>query len=285
MACVFKNEKGEEIGKRINAYNLDPREVVIMPELNGRHDLPEIQTLIADILSKPDGKCIKGQTTPVIIRKDGTKPVLVAGHRRLRAILEINKKKLAPGGEQLPLLCSYMQLTPVEALAVAVTENRERSGVTPLDEAYCIKQYLRLGKDYEFIAIHGGFFPELSAYSNGHAAFPGATLDESRVKKAIAWVKRREKLLGLDEVAQKALSEGKIKPSAAEHLAELESSKQRDLIEKGSTTAKDIARASGKPEKITLKTVREELDGIISDWATKLPREVADLLEKLRDRI
>ena len=282
MATVFKDDKGNELGKRINAYNLDPRSVVIMPELNGRHDLPEIETLVADMLSKPDGHSIKGQTTPVIIRKDGTKPVLVAGHRRLRAILEINKHKLAPGGEQLPLLCSYMQLTEVEALTVAVTENRERAGVTPLDEAYCIKQFLRLGKDHEWIALNGGFFPGLKAEVKEDDKPTG------EFKKAIARVKKREKLLGLTPEAEKALSEGKIKPSAAEHLAELEAGKQRDLIEKGTTTAKDIRKAAGKSQKLSTKQVKEELDNAVSDGeirGQKIPKFILDWLQELRDKM
>ena len=229
MATVFKDSKGVEIGKRCNAYSIDPRQVVIYPELNGRHELPEIETLIADILSKPDGLSIKGQTTPVIIRRDGTRPVLVAGHRRLRAILEINKRKLT--SEPLSLLCSYMQLTEVEALAVAVTENRERVGITPIDEAYCVKQFLRLGKDYEWIALHGGFFPELVIkYANGVANGDGTEF-RAELKKATAWIKKREKLLKLTEEAQEAVTKGTMKVSAAEHLSELEAEKQRSLSE------------------------------------------------------
>jgi len=281
VATVFKDNKGNEIGKRCNAYSIDPRQVVIQPELNGRHDLPEIETLIADILSKPDGMSIKGQTTPVIIRRDGTRPVLVAGHRRLRAILEINKRKLTP--EPLSLLCSYMQLTEVEALAVAVTENRERAAITPMDEAFCIKQFLRLGKDHEWIALHGGFFPQLAGSSvkdNGAAT--------SELKRAIAWVKKREKLLGLTEEAQEAVSKGEIKVSAAEHLSTLEAEKQRALVKEGKTTNKDIQQASGKPSKLSLRELKDELDNIISDGeidGQKIPKFVIEKLCLLRDKI
>lgn len=273
MAVTFKDDKGIEIGKRVNSYNIDPRQVEINHLLNGRHELPEIETLIADMLSKPDGHSIKGQTTPVIIRKDGTKPVLVAGHRRLRAILEINKRKLLP--EPLPLLCSYMQLTEVEALAVAVTENRERARVTPIDEAFCVKQFLRLGKDHEWIARNGGFFPGL----NG---------DGVEVKKAIAWVKKREKLLGLTEEAQQEVAKGKIKPSAAEQLADLQAEKQRDLVAAGTTSAKEIRSASGKTIKLTTKQAKQELDDVISDGSVgevEIPKPVLNFLIKLRDRM
>jgi ParB-like nuclease domain len=268
-------------GTRTSEYRIDPREIVIKPELNGRHELPEIESLIADMLSKPDGHTYKGQTTPVIIRKDGTKPVLVAGHRRLRAVLEINKRKL--DGDQWMLRCSYMQLTEVEALAVAVTENRERAGISPLDEAYCIKQFLRLGKDHAWIALNGGFFPGLATKVFDDKV--GITKTHPELKKSIAWVKKREKLLGLVPEAEKALVAGKLKPSAAEHFAALESEKQRELVKSGKTSAKEIAKASGKPEKITMKSVRQELDDLISEFATSLPDLVNDRLCKLRDSI
>lgn len=243
---------------RTSEYRIDPREIKVMPELNGRHVLPEIDTLIKDMLSKPDGRTCKGQTTPVIIRRDGTTPVLVAGHRRLRAVMEINKRKLG-GGEPWLLRCSYMQLSEVEALSVAVTENRERCGVTPLDEAYCIKQFLRLGKDHDWIARNGGFFPGLDG--DGPAA-----------KKAIAWIKRREKLLGLTPEAEAALTAGKLKPTAAEHFASLEAEKQRSLLAQGEVTGASIRKAEGKTAKPGFGEVKAALRKIVETG--KLPNGV-----------
>jgi len=239
MAVTFSVD-----GSRTSEYRLDPRGIIVKPELNGRHILPEIESLIQDMLSMPDGHSIKGQTTPVIIRKDGDKPVLVAGHRRLRAVLEINKRKLTL--EPMLLRCSYMQLNEIEALAVAVTENRERVEIGPLDEAYCIKQFLRLGKDHQWIAQYGGFFPGLNP-ENGN------------MKKAIAWIKKREKLLGLTPEAEKALTEGKIKTTAAEHLAKLEADKQRELIESGNVSRETLDKANGKKRKATWKEIKTEI--------------------------
>ena len=123
-------------GSRTSEYRLPPEAIQVKPELNGRYKLPEIDSLVADMLSKPDGHSIKGQVTPVVIRKDGTQPVLVAGHRRYRAVQFINENNLA--GAPMLLRCVYTQANDVEALAIAVSENRERVGVEPLDEAYCI---------------------------------------------------------------------------------------------------------------------------------------------------
>ena len=79
----------------------------------------------------------------------------------------------------------------------------------------------------------------------------------------------------------------KVTYSAAEHLAELEVSKQRDLVEKGKTSAKDIRKAAGKTEKISVKQVKDELDSVIADYATVkgVPKELLDVLQSLRDRL
>jgi hypothetical protein len=182
------------------------------------------------------------------------------------------------------LLCVYLQVTKdVEALSIAVSENRDRVGMTLLDEAYCIKQFLRLGKDHEWIALYGGFFPKLIEKQTSD----DGGKSQKELKQAIGWVKKREKLLNLAPEAGKALIDGTLKPSAAEHLAELEVSKQRDLVEKGKVTAKDIRKAAGKVEKLSVKQVKNELDSVIADYATVkgVPKELLDVLQSLRDRL
>ena len=280
MATTFKDERGKEIGTRTNLFWFYPEELVLCPELNGRYKLPEIDTLVADMLSKPDGRSIKGQTTPCGIRKDGTRPTLVIGHRRYRAIQFINDNKLAPGGERLKVCCSVMQLTDAEALSVAITENTERKEIDAVDRAFCVKSFLRMQKDYVWIATLGGFFPGLKTTVDSKGKPTG------ELKKAIAQIKRWEKLLNLTEEARAKVSDGTITQTAAEHLSELEAKKQRELVAKGTTTIADIDKAAGKPEKFTLKAAREELDAIISDWATAkgVPKDLLDLLQKLRDR-
>ena len=278
MATTFKDEKGKEIGTRTNLFWFYPEEIDLCPDLNGRYRLPPIDSLVADMLSKPDGRSIKGQTTPCGIRKNGTRPVLVIGHRRYRAIKHINDHKLAPNGERLKVCCSVMQLTDAEALAVAITENTERKEIDLIDRAFCVKSFLRMQKDYIYIATLGGFFPGLKPTLDAK----GKPIGE--LKKAIAQIKRWEKLLGLTEEARAKVSDGTITQTAAEHLSELEAAKQRDLVSKGTTKISDIDKAAGKPEKFTLKSAREELDAIISEWATKMPKGLADALCALRDR-
>lgn len=74
MAVDFKVEC-----KRTSEYGFAPQDIVVKPKLNGRHELPNIQWLIDDILDK-------GQLQPCVIRNEAGKPVLVAGFSRWRAV-------------------------------------------------------------------------------------------------------------------------------------------------------------------------------------------------------
>src|SRR5437870_10614480 len=97
MAVEFKDK---ESYSRVNDYSFDPAALKINPKLNGRHDLPDIEWLIADIAKN-------GQLEPVPIRNDGGTRVLCAGFSRWRAIVEINKRKLTP--VPLRIRCSYFK--------------------------------------------------------------------------------------------------------------------------------------------------------------------------------
>ena len=94
--------------------------------------------------------------------------------------------------------------------------------------------------------------------------------------------------MGLTDEAQDAVSKGKIKLSAAEHLSELEAEKQRSLVKAGKTTNKDIQQASGKTLKLTTKQVKETLDNAVEDGeikGQKIPKFVLDWLMDIRDKI
>ena len=73
-------------GTRTSEYKFLPQYIEVAPEMNGRHELPDIQWIINSILRH-------GQLQPVTIRRTASKPVLVAGFSRWRAISEINKQK------------------------------------------------------------------------------------------------------------------------------------------------------------------------------------------------
>ncbi len=206
-------------GSRTSEYRFLPEHVEVDPDLNGRHELPDIQWIVESILTH-------GQLQPVTIRRTAGKPVLVAGFSRWRAVSEINKRKLAP--QPLELRCSYTQLNEQQAFLANIEENRVRNATTPMDDAYNIQ---RLVNVYQ-MTVEG----VAEAY-----------------RASVSWVKGRLTLIEAVPEVEKAIRSGKIKGPAAKAVAKLSKEHQRNLAkvaeEKGKVTAADVRRETGKPEK------------------------------------
>ena len=225
MAVSFKPEctRGSE-------YNFFPDQIKTNPSLNGRHDLPNIDWLIASILER-------GQDTPVIIRKDGDMPVLTSGYSRYRAVSHINKHKLAP--VKMRLRCVFRQEDERGGYLGNIAENHFRNQTTPLDDAYNIKTLInRYNMTEEEVA---GFY------------FPTAKTKEEQ-KDALKWVRDRSALAQLSKEAEQALKEGRLKLPAAKAIAKLSEEQQREAV-KGNAKVKAsaIREASGKPKPASLK--------------------------------
>jgi ParB/RepB/Spo0J family partition protein len=112
-----------------------PEQLVISPELNGRHDSPDIEPLIQSILQH-------GQLQLCLTRREGGKMVLAAGFNRWRAVSEINKRKLTP--EPLRLKCVYRELSEKQAFLANIAENQCRNATTPMDDAYNIQRLINV---------------------------------------------------------------------------------------------------------------------------------------------
>lgn len=169
---------------RTSEYRFLPEDITVKPDLNGRHDRPDIDWLIASILRE-------GQNTPVTIRNDGGKPVLVSGYSRWRAISKINKDKLAP--VKMQLRCTYVQCTEHEGFLANIAENRFRNETTEIDDAHNIKTLMN----------------RYNMTVDGVAAFyfPKAEASTDEMKKAVKWVNKRMALIGLTKSAAKAVTE------------------------------------------------------------------------------
>lgn len=193
--------------KRIDAYLAYPEDIAIVPELNGRTDKPDIEWLITDILAH-------GQHTPVIIRKDGLIPTLVAGFSRWRAVSEINKRNLAQG-MKIKLQCKLALCNEEEAFLLNISENRFRNPTTAIDDAHNIKRLLNIyGKTEEEVA--GIYFPTAKT--------------EGELKEAAKFVRDRIALLTLSPEAEEAIKSGRVKESAAKAIAKLSQAQQREVI-------------------------------------------------------
>jgi len=215
MAVQF----GKEIN-RTSEYRALPEHIVIRPALNGRHDLPDIEWLIQDILAN-------GQHTPVVVRKDGDRPVLCAGFSRYRAVSEINRRKLVTTPMQLR--CTYTQANEQEGFLLAISENHMRNALTDLDYAHNIKMLMKKWA--------------MTEEQVANVYFPGAA--DGKLKEAVKFVRQRAALINLSPEAEKAMADGRLKGSAARAIAKLSQAQQTELIKKQPEGAVKIKASGG----------------------------------------
>lgn len=192
--------------KRGSEYLIAPSEIEVNPDLNGRVDLPDIEWLIKDFKQR-------GQLQPILIRNNGGRAALVAGHSRWRAGIAVIERRLIP---DFKLRCVYFRGNEQDGFRANIAENRFRSATTALDDAHNIKLLTSWGQTIAEIA-------ELYRDSE-------------------AWVRARLKMTELTPEAQQAVKEGRLKPTAAAHLAKLSSEQQRKAVAgKGKVKGKDVA--------------------------------------------
>jgi ParB/RepB/Spo0J family partition protein len=235
-------------GSRTSEYRFSPEMLVVDPKMNGRYELPDIGWIVDSILRH-------GQLQPVTIRRTSSKPVLVAGFSRWRAVSQINKDKLTE--KPLELRCSYTALTEKQAFLANIEENRVRNATTPMDDAYNLQ---RLVNVYQM------------------------TLDEcaDSYRASVSWVKGRLALIEATPEVEKQIRAGKIKGPAAKAVAKLSKEHQDKLAkvaeEKGKVTVADIQKETGvtpQPKKVEAPTAAPVADlGKLATLAIDLARAV-----------
>lgn len=237
---------------RTSEYLFEPSAIKINPKLNGRHDLPDIEWLIADIAEN-------SQLEPVIIRSEGGVPVLSAGFSRWRAIVEINKRKLTP--VPLKIRCSYFKGNEIDGFKVAIRENRFRTGTSAIDDAYNIAQLQRWGQTEEQIA--------------------------EIYREDVAWIKKRLKLVELTPEAQEALKSGRLKAPAAVKLAKMSAEQQRKAVEgEGKVKLPKAVSAAPKESSAAIKNkarceILLKAEKELADWSVFKREKVLDFLRDL----
>lgn len=238
MAVTWESDTIQRTGTNYADF---PENILIDPELNGRHENTDITGLVADIL-------VHGQQQPVKFRKnDQGLPVLVYGHRRWRAIKHINDSKLA--SSPMKLFGNYESMSDAEAFQAAISENRFRRDVSPVDDAANIKVLVNRFK--------------MTKDDIAKLYFPEATKPEEKTA-AVRFVEQRIALIELAPEAAKAVRDGRIKSvSAAVHLAKLTKDQQRAKL-----ADKPTGRVKGKdvvPTKSKAMTVRQLIQSLIKE--------------------
>lgn len=237
----------EPIKKSGEEWTPLPEEIEVKADLNGRHDAPDPEPLIQSILEL-------GQLQPVIIRREGGRPVLLAGFNRWRAILTINKEGRT--GPMRPDASVPMRVRAVvrnineeDGFFSNIAENNIRTQTSDLDDAYNLK---RLTEGY-------GLSEEEAAAKYG---------------KSVKWVRKTLQLVQLSKAAQKAYREGRLQGPQAKALAKLSSDAQNAAAAKdGRITPADVREAAGRPVKGKNKPSADAL----SKLAASLAEAVVDL--------
>lgn len=255
-----------DVGSRFNAYSFPLSDIVIDPELNGRHELPSeehFEELVASIAER-------GQLEPGIVRKDGNRVVLSGGFTRYRAIKAINDRQLTP--KPLQFLAVYSKGNEVEGFIDGLHENLFRNGLSDIDKGKAIARLRRWQFTDEEIVKK--FFPSAGS---------------DKYKANLAKIKRLENLATLSPEAEKAVKNGTVTQGAVAHFATLVSEDQKALLATGSPVTTDtIRQKQGKEKKLTIKQVREELDGLLAEGevaGVKVPSAVLSWLLSLKNRM
>lgn len=236
---------------RTSEYLILPKDLTVVAELNGRVDLPDIEWLI-------ESMAVLGQIQPIAVRNDNGKAVVVVGHSRWRAAIEINKRKLTP--VPFRLRCVYLKGNDRDGFLANIAENHVRTAPTELDDAHNIAQLEKWGQTIEQIA---------AVYH-----------------KKTSWVRRLLKLTSLTAEAQQAIKEGRLKITAAVHIAKLSAEQQRDMVRDGGkvklpSKARKSKKADVWEQAGTLEKVRKITMKAFEDSAPK--SEIRSFCEKLLD--
>ena len=199
---------------------------------NSEAELERISELAASI--EKDGQINSALVTFDPEVKSG-KAIIVAGHRRLRAVSLINEARTAKGKSLLRLRVEVLPFA--SALQIAIVDNIQRQDMSPLDIALLAKR-LREENGWQQVtsgAIKVANFMRIS-------------------KAAVFQAEKLDRELANDKDTKLALHEGVISAETAFKLIAIESKADRKaIIELGAAVQQEKAAKTGaKPEKKTL---------------------------------
>jgi len=199
---------------RTSEYLILPEDIVVKPELNGRSELPDVEWLIESMSNSEIG-----QLQPIAVSCEDGKAILRAGHSRWRAALEINKRKLTP--VPFKLRCVYVRANDQQGFLANIHENIVRNPTQPIDDAHNCAKLEKWNMTHEEIA--------------------------KLYRQDVKWVEQRLALIDLIPEAQQAVTDGRMKLSAATHFSKLTKEVQAKKLKAKGAEAK-ITTADAKPD-------------------------------------
>lgn len=137
-----------------------------------------------------------GLINPIIVRKIRNKYEIIAGERRYRAHVLLNKPTIT---------CIAVDVNNISAAGMALVENMQRADLNPIDEA-----------EHLFI---------MKEFVTSNLAEIGRKIGKSR-----AWVSNRLRLLGLAECSKKAMTDRVITATHGRSLLQFNFREQAEIV-------------------------------------------------------
>lgn len=188
-----------------------------------------------------------GITAPIWLKKDGEKKLVVAGRRRVKAALIVNKERRdagAPDEQLVRIPAIYIKGDELDMLMLEIVENEARKQDSPINRAEKLKRLLALGSSEKDAATVFG-------------------VSRQTIKN---WCD----LIELPVSVKKAVERGELPASCASELVKLSSEDQKTRIEElraqgGKITAERVKTAArtGAPAPVkTMRTRKEVLENL-----------------------
>jgi ParB family chromosome partitioning protein len=209
---AFKAKKGQ-------AFLFDPDELVLItdkdhPLYDDRVHLPVSESMVKSMLHNG-----QGVLQPIVITKDGDRPVVVDGRQRTKAARAASDKIKDMGGNGLLVPCVYRRGNDSDLASIMISTNEIRTQDTPIQKGKKANTLINFGHSKKEVAeIFGCTVVTLESY-----------LD----------------LLSLDPETQKKVETGEIKKTAAVKVAR----QPRKERKKATMTARPRLRKRAEIEK------------------------------------
>jgi ParB family chromosome partitioning protein len=233
---------GEEIVRRKDYYEVNPREIRIEAGWNKRTDYTGHDELKASILAN-------GVQRPILLRRDEQGAVLIDGERRLRAVLELIKEgnKI----ETVPAIYERRTISQTEAMLLQLVAN-DGKPFNPSEEGEAYRQLEAWGVAKEEIA--------------------------RRVGRSLTYVKNRLALVDAAAPVKKAVDKGEITIGRAKRIVKKHrtAADQAKALDEGEERVCDLG-AVKKVLELELKWRKGEL----SPEQQTIGRMIIDILQPL----
>ena len=287
-AAVNPMEMMEELAARAADTELPIGEIEVVPDFNPRRLISDDAFSEAALADLAQSIREKGVLQPVLVRRKGSKTLLIAGERRLRAA------RLA-GLRRIPVV--VLEADDQQAYEIAIIENAQRQGLDVVTETL-------VGFDYLARKMQMAV-PEVVTYLN--AVRKGRRADDHQAEQllravygtgVVAWSIRRAAILKMSPKEHECIRKGGIDAKVCAELVVLPPGEVRtSLLERAvldrlsSEQLRVLVRAELQPKGdqdanlsarvVTLKKSLPKLARLKGEKATRARKLIAEIEQKV----